>query len=247
MNKRMIKALDGRDVSRQLYAEVNVDPESLDCNPEYYVADVKLLKIELTSPIAKKYSGHSLIAKDLKYLIKMMKHASSIAIGNDESNDGEVSIFLRDEIDLKADMLKTIYVAAIVTYGKCFSEAHGRRVKLNKAAVFKGADRSILRTHDDIITQRNEYVAHGGHTKYESAKIFMLLHPSIDEGLPPLLTSSAMHVYGFSQSEYDRFLKLFEYVQVKHQEMIKKLDTAVRKHEIEGKELSEFYQLYNAQ
>ena len=66
------------------------------------------------------------IAKDLKYLIKMMKYASSVAL-DDNHDDESTSIFVRDEIDYKSDILKAIYISSVVTYGKCFSQAHGRK------------------------------------------------------------------------------------------------------------------------
>lgn len=241
MKKRAIKSLDGSDIHQQFYAEVNVNPETLECSQEYYAAGVKLVKKEITTELAKKYAAHSLIAKDLKYLIKMMKYAYSVAL-DDNHDDESTSIFARDEIDYKSDILKAIYISSVVTYGKCFSQAHGRKVKLDRGAIFKDADRSIKDTHDDLMAQRNDYVAHWGNTKYESAKTFLLLHPSIEENLPPLITTSAMHVYGFSKSEYKRFLVLFEYVQETHRNTIRKLYSALQKHEVEGKSLNEFYE-----
>ena len=241
VKKRMIKSLDGSDFHQEFHAEVNVNPETLECDPEYYAAGVKLVKREITTEQAKKYAAHSLIAKDLKYLIKMMKYASSIALEGNPDEES-TSVFVRNEIDYKSDILKAIYISSVVTYGKCFAQAHGRKVKLDREAIFKDASKIVKDAHDDLMAQRNDYVAHGGNTKYESAKTFLLLHPSIEEKLPPVITTSAMHVYGFSKSEYSRFLDLFEYVQEKHRITIKKLDSALQKREVEGKPLSEFYE-----
>lgn len=54
----------------------------------------------------------------------MMKYASSVAL-DDNHDDESTSIFVRDEIDYKSDILKAIYISSVVTYGKCFSQAHG--------------------------------------------------------------------------------------------------------------------------
>ncbi len=73
----------------------------------------------------------------------------------------------------------SLWMSAVITYGKCFATAKGRRIKLEKLHVEK-FDPEALDFHSAIIDLRNEYFAHAGNNDYEHYQVCIILAPSTD-------------------------------------------------------------------
>ncbi|MCC5902736.1 MAG: hypothetical protein JJT87_12530 [Halomonas sp.] len=113
----------------------------------HFVADTAL---------AKRLSGLTQIMDDLKYGHELM------AMVNDTAN---------------TDVAYSLWMSAIVTYGKCFATAKGRRIKIESNHVLK-ADSEALDFHQSILDMRNEYFAHAGINDYERASTVVILSPT---------------------------------------------------------------------
>ena len=80
----------------------------------------------------------------------------------------------KETSDPKNDIiLQAIMKAIVVTYGKCFSEAKARKIKLEQACISKDHHN----VHLYMMTMRNQYVAHGGLSQHEHIDLILLLPP----------------------------------------------------------------------
>lgn len=122
----------------------------------------------LESKLAEKYLGFVSIRKDLDFTKRSLKYLLEI-----EETDGrpikETSgkLHIREHDDFLHCLRQSIYFASVITYGKCFASAEGRRTRLEKKDILIDADENLLRTHELIIDIRNQYVAHGGSSDNE--------------------------------------------------------------------------------
>lgn len=56
---------------------------------------------------------------------------------------------------------RSLWLASVVSYGKCFVEAEGRRIRLERTDVESLGD-TLLACHDKLMHDRHQHVAHGG-------------------------------------------------------------------------------------
>ena len=111
------------------------------------------------TPLSKRLSGLTQIMDDLNHAHELMSMISKI--DNDE-------------------VAYSLWMSAIVTYGKCFATASGRRSKLEETHVTR-VDPGALDFHKSIIEMRNEYFAHAGLNDYEKSSVIVILSPDYDE------------------------------------------------------------------
>lgn len=139
--------------------------------------------VELTSQIARQYAGYCLIEADLAdarvWLQKVFdlfpKGADvSHTPAGDKTDSWQLSSSSKEDFKL----VKALWFAALVIYGKCFTQAEGRRVKLEKSNLPEG----LRNYHDHIMGLRNTIVAHAGKTTYESSALNLVLHPDQQSG-----------------------------------------------------------------
>ncbi|MFO2857354.1 hypothetical protein SCN05_02330 [Legionella pneumophila serogroup 1] len=83
--------------------------------------------------------------------------------------------FARCDNPGESHLLKGLMKAIVVTYGKCFAQADGRKIMLNTKHL-KSPQRMEL--HHSLISMRNQYVAHGGVSPHEKVQITLLCPPS---------------------------------------------------------------------
>ena len=213
MNKLNLRLLDlnGQD-SPAITSEVYYDPDTNETIVDYKTGGITCPSIKLTSAQAKVFSGYSLVRKDLKFCIKLLKLALDYA--RKYFPEGSQS-FVRDEFDTEADILKSLYISLVVTYGKCFTQAKGRKVKLELSEMFKKEDTVLKELHLELMEQRHQYVAHAGVTLHEKAQAILVLHPAQNAGIPPVLTTIAQHTSTMDVKYYEQCLKLIEHVDKK--------------------------------
>lgn len=111
------------------------------------------------SPLAKRLSGLSQIMHDLN-------HAHELAAMVKSVNSDDVAY--------------SLWMSAIVTYGKCFATAKGRKSKLEESHV-KSIGEEEVEFHRSILAMRNEYFAHAGVNEYEKATTLVILNPESQE------------------------------------------------------------------
>jgi len=90
------------------------------------------------------------------------------------SSDAEV-IINSSVTDQETLILRSVYIASVVSYAKTFTEARGRRLKLEAKDVFSEIrDRQI---HKKIMEDRHSYLAHAGYSESEAAVVPVILSP----------------------------------------------------------------------
>jgi hypothetical protein len=222
-------------------SKIEVDPETFDLKHRYYFDSKECPKVILNSQQAKNFAAYALIKKDLKFVLKSFKYAISIAsekLGTE--NDGDVFAY-RAEVDAESDILKALYISGVVTYGKCFTKADGRRVKLEYKDLFKDEEK-YEKLHLELMEQRHQYIAHGGKTKYEKVQPILVLHPDSESNQEPTLMTESFHVDGFSKEDFEEYLSLAEAVDKKLNEILDKKSQALYEKEVATKDNKSWYE-----
>ncbi|MEW8626581.1 MAG: hypothetical protein AB2551_12570 [Candidatus Thiodiazotropha sp.] len=107
------------------------------------------------SALAKRLSGLTQIMDDLKHAYELMAMIKDIE---------------------NSEIAYSLWMSAIVTYGKCFATAKGRRSKIEEDHV-RRVDEDAIEFHKTILSMRNEYFAHAGVNEYEKASTVVILRP----------------------------------------------------------------------
>lgn len=178
----------------------------------------KALSLLYRSKGAEALAGYSLIQKDLKFCKNILTTAIDLCGGNLSSKD---SLYVRESIDMNADLLKAMTISFIITYGKCYTQANGRKITLNHKDIFK--NESTLRIiHDNLIDIRNNYVAHAGNTSLEVATITILLDADEQSTESPKVIANTNHMYATDQTLYEAWLDIICFVEIKLKDMMEK-------------------------
>jgi hypothetical protein len=106
----------------------------------------------------RRINGLFLIANDLKSCERWFSY-----LAKNSSNDPPSLSQGESEQQIVA---RGVWISAVVTYGKCFARADGRRIKLERKAVL-ALGQSLTECHDRLIKNRDQYAAHGGGTANE--------------------------------------------------------------------------------
>ncbi|MBD2503123.1 hypothetical protein [Anabaena azotica] len=107
------------------------------------------------SALAKRLSGLTQIMHDLNHAHELMSMIKDIE---------------------NSEVAYSLWMSAIVTYGKCFATAKGRRSKIEEDHV-RRVDEDAIEFHNSILNMRNEYFAHAGVNEYERASTVVILQP----------------------------------------------------------------------
>lgn len=107
--------------------------------------------------LARRLSGLTQIMDDLKHAKELAGLISSVEIG---------------------ELQYSLWMSAVVTYGKCFANASGRKIKLEELHVSEACV-DALSFHRDLLSLRNEFFAHAGDNDYEISNVGIILSPQI--------------------------------------------------------------------
>jgi hypothetical protein len=118
--------------------------------------------VPLEGPLPERLKGLSLIREDLKQVDAIFDE-----LGSSES--------------LSIPRQKGLLFGALALYGKCFTEARGRKTTLKAESIFKGAPDELRNRHDWLMRLRHEFVAHGGDSQEEQLKLLLILKPEGEE------------------------------------------------------------------
>lgn len=154
---------------------------------------------------------YSLIQKDIKQLIKMASIAEDLACDRVDIQTKNYGYFF-DTDDEMALIIKALYISLVITYGKCFASAKGRRIKLDKDAVFNKNNKHLEVLHEQLIEARNQYVAHGGNTNLESFSVSLIFQPNLSQKTTPMMSVDSYYVNSISKGSFKKYKKLFEHL-----------------------------------
>lgn len=238
-NIRNLKTAHGEAFPLQMVAKV-IDGTTYQTEFEYLWNGEKCRVKPLNSKQAKMIAAYGLIKKDLKFVEQTLQHAIEISkkVLAKQSlttlETEEEQFVIRNEISFESDMLKSLYISAIVTYGKCFVQAHGRKVKLEFKDIFSDSEESKNR-HLDIMEQRHQYIAHAGNTKHEHSQAVLIFTPDNE----PYFNAEAAHIAGYGGQFFEEFLLLAKEVHSNVNDTFQKKCDRFYEKEIKDKPLSE--------
>lgn len=130
--------------------------------PAYQANGKNCLVLRVETPLTRRLSGLLLIHNDLQYA------RDALAVFKETCLDAS-----------RAVVNQALWSSVIISYGKCFAEARGRKIKLEKKDHLQGASKEELAAHDELIALRNQYVAHAGMSLNERADIWIALDPDV--------------------------------------------------------------------
>ncbi|STX50464.1 Uncharacterised protein [Legionella busanensis] len=116
--------------------------------------------ILLKTKLAQNLCGYILIKKDIKDTILFIQEHNKLVQTSD--NIG------------KNIILKGLTRAIVITYGKCFTDADGRKIRLDKKFIKTKTNQEI---HALLMEMRNQYVAHAGKSIHEKICLSLLCPP----------------------------------------------------------------------
>lgn len=155
----------------------------------------------------------------MKFVKNAFSAAAKLASDETDSETSNSGVRYRAEFDDDSDFIKSLYISGVVTYCKCFTQADGRKVKLEAKDIFGPNQSKEKDLHIEAMNQRHSYLAHGGKTKHEQVNAILVLNPE-DKSKPPMLLTEAIHTAGFSKSDFENFLFLAEHVNRKVDELL---------------------------
>lgn len=161
---------------------------NLEFSPQFNGTPCPYVVVE--GPLAKRVAGLSLIRQDIQAAREIF---SRIAPHPTDSVGNRALLF-----------------GALALYGKCFTQANGRGVKLEAKKIFDSPE--IRESHDRIMQLRNEYAAHGGNAPEEQLKIILLLDPDRNKKRLYGLIGHGVTAHGFDDQARNECMETAEIV-----------------------------------
>jgi len=160
-----------------------IDKKTGKGHSRFYWKHKRAFHVELKGVPIERLGGFSLISKDLE------KVSAWASMANEEmptnvrlDKTQQVKHFILPD-RMKSDLMKGLFVAALTFYGKAFTRADGRRVKLNK----KSLDKEFQAIHDFYMKYRHNFAAHSGDAKLETTRANLILTGKKKKGFKPLI------------------------------------------------------------
>jgi len=179
---------------------------------------------EIDIPISRQLCAYKLIEKDIRETLSFHNELLKII---DEPNS--------------QILVKALVKSVVITYGKCFVQADGRKIKLSKDII----PTQYKNVHEDLINMRHEYIAHAGSSKLEKCS-FVFLIPSEkiyrrgQMGEASVVTELYQYIY--DSSFFETYKPLVSEIHKKVNEKILSLTEKLSK-EIEMVPPNDFYRL----
>ncbi|PMK35674.1 hypothetical protein BCT56_23025 [Vibrio lentus] len=230
---------NGRDFDITTETWVKPNTSNFDVHASAKINGRDAISVVYNSKAADALAAYGLIHKDLKFCKTILLSAIQLAGENLNSSD---SLFVREEVDPTSDLLKAITLSFIITYGKCYTKADGRKVSLEAKDIFR-ENSNLMQVHEFLMHERNNYVAHAGNTSLEAAKTLILLDADESRREVPKLITHSNHIYAFESFAYKKFLEAIVFTESKLIAMIQKRVKKLQDKELKGIEDSYLYNL----
>jgi hypothetical protein len=152
-----------------------LDPATGAFRQKYFFRGMPAQRIPITSKRARQLAGYTLIERYLRAVRGWLETISELSKSQlaDENQEGW---YLTTKPDPEHSLTSALFIAAVTCYGKCFTTAEGRNLKLEPKTVVPS---ELLEMHDEVIKFRNNFTAHSGAIKYEIAQVVLVLNPII--------------------------------------------------------------------
>lgn len=96
--------------------------------------------------------------------------------------DGDPFLNNFDKNDLNQLLLKNIYIASIMAYGKCFTTANRRLKKIETPQIRRVLSEEEFKYHEHVINLRDNWAAHGGLSDNEHDHTVLVFNPDPELG-----------------------------------------------------------------
>jgi len=182
--------------------------------------------VTLEDNLAKRQAGYTLIDLDLDDVKGWLSHAYEIFGPKEIIHDSQhklITKYVLSSENKSLSIVKALWFSSIVVYAKCFTQAEGRGVKLERDMLSE----PMRECHDKIMNYRHTIVAHAGITTLETAPLEIVLSPkSIKGGI--LLKNNCKRVeFSDDRNEIITFSDLVnavhEDVKIKRKKITKKI------------------------
>jgi hypothetical protein len=181
--------------------------------------------VVLDDKISQRQAGYTMIDLDLQDVKSWLAQAYSQS-GPQEAMAGEkgkpVTQYVLSSDERSLIIVKALWFSAIVIYAKCFTDADGRRIKLER----ENLPDVMKECHDKIMNYRHTIVAHAGVTTLEAAPLELVLSPKNIPGKFFLKNNCKRVEFADDRNEVVTFTDLVEAV---HEYVIKKRDQLTKK------------------
>lgn len=178
---------------------------------QYYYKGVPAIHVPLEGGIATQIAGYSLIKYDLQMILswlKMVVREYEIK-GINKSKQTIVNETPEESKEL-FEFIKGMMAASFSFYGKLFTQAEGRKIKLERR-IFNG-DKKLTDFHDELILLRNNFSAHSGKERVEYVDVFLELDGIKDRNTRPLLCSSVNQPNAWNNKFLEDFINICDYL-----------------------------------
>jgi hypothetical protein len=122
-----------------------------------------------------------------------------------------------------------LFFFAVIAYARCFNKGAGRGEMLQKN-VFKG-NPQLLVEHTEVMTMRNQYIAHAGNSKHENRSMVLYFDPNgfRYDGIKPKLGINK-HLFDHDLDKYYRLISATrEFINAELPDRLRKYEQSVMK------------------
>lgn len=116
------------------------------------------------NPSAMRVAAYQAILTDVYKIRAFLRFACNIL----EKRHSGIGINKFDSNDDDHLTCSSLYHSSVSLYGKCFTTANGRKVKLEEAALKKRLSAAQIEVHDRFNSLRDNWTAHGGVSDHET-------------------------------------------------------------------------------
>lgn len=134
----------------------------------YKPSDLQELKVVYQSKSAKICAGYLELEFDINYIKQLVKFFTDKYSFKEYFSANSREVQSEDALPMFS-----LFTSIIILYGKCFTSAERRGVKL-EGTMFHNADKKIKRTHQVIIDARDNLIAHAGNTILEKYELVII-------------------------------------------------------------------------
>ncbi|WFP52198.1 hypothetical protein PL263_09255 [Methylomonas sp. EFPC3] len=147
----------------------------------YYINGIPCPTVYLKDRDAQQAARYRLIIKDLEYVesalsFALKQYPSDVLSEYDYLSSDTEAVINCSIMDHGMLIRRSIYIASVIFYAKTFTEARGRRLKLEAKDVF--SEIRDRKTHKKIMEDRHSYLAHAGYSESEAAVVPVILSPN---------------------------------------------------------------------
>lgn len=217
-------------IGEHLVKNYKIDENNGSLEIEFIYKENKCPSKEISGSIVDQYIGYYLIIQDLHDVKVWLDKIDELHLneGKQETASNRTDDVIRykltpDNWKSNGMLVKSLFYSCLVIYAKCFTQAKGRKIKLER----KNIESKLHKKHDLIMEYRNTFVAHSGEGRWDSGQLYVLLTPK------ELLEKEAIEIhiepitnrldYEDDRNSVDSFRSLVEYMITKVEEKKKSI------------------------